>query len=99
MKIPKPSASVFNVDSRHELNIAFWMMIRTYKFDETGFPGNRKRVIPIECIITSWRALPPFIIFEDKVHLEAWYRENLTIPPNWAIAVNGNGWTINWNFR
>jgi hypothetical protein len=56
-------------------------------------PGNRKWVTTIECINAGGRALPPFIILEGKVHLEAWYRDNPTIPPNWAIAVSDNGWT------
>ena len=42
MKILKSSATGFNAYSRHELNMAFWMMIRT-TFDETGFAMNIAR--------------------------------------------------------
>jgi hypothetical protein len=56
-------------------------------------PGNRKWVTTIECINAQGWILPPFIILEGKVHLEAWYRGNPDLPAGWAIALSDNGWT------
>jgi hypothetical protein len=39
-------------------------------------------------------AIPPFIIFQGKNHLSAWYKED-NLPHNWVIAVSENGWTTN----
>jgi hypothetical protein len=56
-------------------------------------PGDRRWTTVIECINASGWALPPLIILEGKVHLEAWYRDNSQLPGNWAIHVSDNGWT------
>ncbi len=56
-------------------------------------PGDRRWTTVIECINAGGWALPPFIILEGKVHLEAWYRDNSHLPGDWAIAVSDNGWT------
>jgi hypothetical protein len=53
-------------------------------------PGNRDWVSTIECINASGWLIPPFIIFEGKVHIEAWYTQ---LPNDWVIAVSENGWT------
>ncbi|KAF7579474.1 hypothetical protein PtrM4_037140 [Pyrenophora tritici-repentis] len=39
-------------------------------------------------------AIPPFIIFQGKNHLSAWYKED-NLPYDWVIAVSENGWTTN----
>ena len=39
-------------------------------------------------------AIPPFIIFQGKNHLSAWYKED-NLPNDWVIAVSENGWTTN----
>jgi hypothetical protein len=39
-------------------------------------------------------AIPPFIIFQGKNHLSAWYKED-NLPHDWVIAVSENGWTTN----
>jgi len=54
-------------------------------------PGNRKWVTIIECINGLGEIIPPFLILDGKVHLEAWH--NQEIPHNWTIAVSDNGWT------
>jgi hypothetical protein len=38
--------------------------------------------------------IPPFIIFQVKHHLSAWYKEN-DLPHDWAIIVSEKGWTTN----
>jgi hypothetical protein len=39
-------------------------------------------------------AIPPFVIFQGKNHLSAWYEED-NLPHDWVIAVSENGWTTN----
>jgi hypothetical protein len=39
-------------------------------------------------------AIPPFVIFQGKNHLSAWYKED-DLPYDWVIAVSENGWTTN----
>jgi hypothetical protein len=39
-------------------------------------------------------AIPPFIIFQSKHHLSAWYKED-DLPHDWAIAVSEKDWTTN----
>jgi hypothetical protein len=56
-------------------------------------PGDRRWTTVIECINAGGWALPPFVILEGKVHLEAWYRDNTQLPGDWAVAVSENGWT------
>ena len=41
----------------------------------------------------GWTTLP-FIIFQVKHHLSAWYKED-NLPGDWVIAVSENGWTTN----
>jgi len=53
-------------------------------------PGNRERVTTGECINAYRWAIPPFIIFPGKVHLDVWYRD---LPPSWVLAASENGWT------
>jgi hypothetical protein len=55
-------------------------------------PGNREWVTSIECVSSTGWALPPFIIFKGKVHIEGRY-EDLNIPPDWRFEVSNNGWT------
>ena len=54
-------------------------------------PGDRRWTTVIECINAGGWALPPFIILEGKVHLEAWYRDNSHLSSDWTIAVSDNG--------
>jgi hypothetical protein len=39
-------------------------------------------------------AIPPFIIFQGKNHLSAWYEED-NLPHDSVIAVSENSWTTN----
>jgi hypothetical protein len=57
----------------------------------TKQPGNRKWVTAIEAVNARGWAIPPFIIFDGKLHLSTWY--NTGIPTTWRIAVSDNGWT------
>jgi hypothetical protein len=41
----------------------------------------------------GWSILP-FIIFQGKYYLSAWYKEG-SAPHDWVIAVSKNGWTTN----
>lgn len=54
-------------------------------------PGNREWVTVIECIGASGVALPPYLIFKEKVFLERW----LSKPPLWSVNKSSNGWTSN----
>jgi hypothetical protein len=55
-------------------------------------PGNREWVTSIECINSTGWALPPYIIFKGKVHIEGWYQD-ITLPRDSRIEVSPNGWT------
>jgi DDE superfamily endonuclease. len=55
-------------------------------------PGNREWITSIECINSLRWALPPYIIFKGKTHIEGWY-EGPRIPKDWRIEVSENGWT------
>jgi len=57
----------------------------------TKQPGNRKWVTTIEAVNARGWAIPPFIIFDGKLHLSTWY--NTSILTTWRIAVSDNGWT------
>jgi hypothetical protein len=57
----------------------------------TNQPGNRKWVTTIEAINAKGWAIPPFIIFDGKLHQSTWYQTG--IPPTWRIALSDNGWT------
>ena len=57
----------------------------------TKQPGNRKWITAIEAVNARGWAIPPFIIFDGKLHLSTWY--NTSIPTTWRIAVSENGWT------
>ena len=56
--------------------------------------GNREWTTAIQCINAMGWAIPPFIIFQGKHHLSAWYKEG-NLPQDWVIAVSENGWTTN----
>jgi hypothetical protein len=56
--------------------------------------GNRKWTTVIQGINAMGWSIPPFIIFQGKHHLSAWYKEGST-PHDWVIAVSENGWTTN----
>jgi hypothetical protein len=56
--------------------------------------GNREWVTVIQGINATGWAVPPFIIFQGKHHLTAWYKEK-DLPHDWVIAVSENGWTTN----
>ena len=57
----------------------------------TTQPGNRKWVTAIEAVNAKGWAIPPFIIFDGKLHQMTWYQTG--IPATWRIAVSDNGWT------
>lgn len=57
----------------------------------TKQPGNRKWVTAIEAVNAKGWAIPPFIIFDGKLHQMTWYQTG--IPATWRIAVSDNGWT------
>ena len=57
----------------------------------TKQPGNRKWVTAIEAVNTKGWAIPPFVIFDGKLHQTTWYQTG--IPATWRIAVSENGWT------
>jgi hypothetical protein len=59
----------------------------------TKQPGNRKWVTVIEAVGARGQAIPPFIIFDGKLHQATWYQTG--IPTTWKIAVSDNGWTNN----
>ena len=56
--------------------------------------GDREWTSIIQGINAKGWAIPPFIIFQGKHHLSAWYKE-LSIPHDWVINVSENGWTNN----
>jgi hypothetical protein len=57
----------------------------------TRQPGNRKWVTAIEAVNAKGWAIPPFIIFDGKLHQMTWYQTG--VPATWRIAVSDNGWT------
>jgi hypothetical protein len=57
----------------------------------TKQPGNRKWVTAIEAVNARGWAIPPFIIFDGKLHQTTWYHTG--IPTTWRIAISENGWT------
>jgi hypothetical protein len=56
--------------------------------------GNREWTTVIQGINAMGWSIPPFIIFQGKYHLSAWYKED-KLPRDWVIAVSKNGWTTN----
>ena len=56
--------------------------------------GNREWVTSVVCVSAAGWAIPPFIIFQGKHHLSAWYKED-SLPRDWLIGVSKNGWTTN----
>ena len=48
----------------------------------------------IQSICAARYAIPPFIIYKGRVHISAWYKEEL-IPRNWKLLVSKNSWTNN----
>jgi hypothetical protein len=56
--------------------------------------GNREWTTVILGINATGWSIPPFIIFQGKNHLSAWYKEE-TLPRDWVIAVSENSWTTN----
>jgi hypothetical protein len=56
--------------------------------------GNKEWVTSVVCVSAAGWAIPPFIIFQGKHHLSAWYKED-SLPKDWVIGVSENGWTTN----
>jgi hypothetical protein len=56
--------------------------------------GDREWANIIASINAMGWAIPPFVIFQGKHHLSAWYKEP-SIPGDWVINVSENGWTNN----
>jgi hypothetical protein len=48
-------------------------------------------VTAIEAVNAKGWAIPPFIIFEGKLHQMTWYQTS--IPETWRIAVSDSRWT------
>jgi hypothetical protein len=57
-------------------------------------PGNREWTTVIKGINAKGWAIPPFIIFQGRIHLSSWYKEE-DLPQDWVIGVSENGWTTN----
>jgi hypothetical protein len=57
-------------------------------------PGNCEWVTVIQSICAAGYAIPPFIIYKERVHISAWYEE-ADILRNWKVSVSENGWTNN----
>jgi hypothetical protein len=57
----------------------------------TKQPGNRTWVTTVEAVNARGWAIPPFVIFDGKLHQMNWYQTG--IPVTWKIAVSDNGWT------
>jgi hypothetical protein len=57
-------------------------------------PGNREWTTVVQGINAMGWAILPFIIFQGKHHLSAWYKED-SLPHDWVIGVSENGWTTN----
>ena len=56
--------------------------------------GDREWTTVIQGINAMGWAIPPYIIFQGKYHLTAWYKEK-QIPRNWVLGVSDNGWSTN----
>lgn len=56
--------------------------------------GNREWATAIQGINATEWAIPPFIIFQGKHHLSAWYKEG-SLPQDCTISVSENDWTTN----
>jgi hypothetical protein len=54
--------------------------------------GNKEWTTVIQGINVAEWAIPPFLIFQGKHHLSAWYEED-DLPHDRIIAVSENGWT------
>jgi hypothetical protein len=57
-------------------------------------PGNQEWTTVIQGVNATGWAIPPFMIFQGKHHLSAWYKED-DLTCNWVFAVSENGWTTN----
>lgn len=58
---------------------------------QTNQLGNREWVIVIAAVNAKGWAIPPFIIFDGKLHQMTWYQSGL--PVTWRIAISDNRWT------
>jgi hypothetical protein len=56
--------------------------------------GNQEWTTSVVCVSAAGWATPPFIIFQGKHHLSAWYKEE-SVPRDWVLAVSENGWITN----
>jgi hypothetical protein len=56
--------------------------------------GNREWTTVVQGVNATGWTIPPFIIFQGKHHLSAWYKEE-DLPHDWVIGVSENGWTTN----
>lgn len=56
--------------------------------------GDQEWASIIASINAMGWAIPPFVIFQGKHYLSAWYKEP-SIPGDWVINVSENGWTSN----
>jgi hypothetical protein len=56
--------------------------------------GDREWTSIIEGVNAMGWAIPPFINFQGKYHLSAWYKKP-SMPDDWVFTVSENGWTNN----
>lgn len=52
---------------------------------------SRELVTVIEAISAAGNIIPPYIIFNAKIHSERWYHHT-NIPPDWAINISDSGY-------
>ncbi|KAJ5240457.1 uncharacterized protein N7469_002048 [Penicillium citrinum] len=52
---------------------------------------SRELVTVIECANARGDVLPPYIIFNAKIQMDNWYRENF--PDNWEIDISNTGYS------
>ena len=57
-------------------------------------PGGRTWTTVIQGVGAEGVAIPPYIIFAGKTHLNTWY-EGSPLPRDWMIGVSPTGWTTN----
>jgi hypothetical protein len=57
-------------------------------------PGDCKWVTVIQSVCTAGSYIPPFIIYQGRAHISAWYKK-ADILRNWKLPVSENGWTNN----
>jgi hypothetical protein len=65
------------------------------KYPKSTQQGNREWALIIQGANSCGWTTPPYIIFEGKEQLEAWYNEDYHLPPGTSIKLSHNAWTNN----